>query len=53
MNVSQFILWTNDSIYIMFGVFVELKYYLLIYKVQYHKLYGTILIYYGYYIVVW
>ena len=50
--LSQFILWSDDSVYIMIGVFVEFKYYLLIYKVH-HKLWGITLIYYVYYIVVW
>ena len=48
MNASQFILWTNDSIYIIVGVFVEPTYYIFKYKVQHQLTMGTTLIYYGY-----
>ena len=44
MNVSQFSLWTNDSIYIIVGVFVESKYYIFKYKVQHLLAIGAILI---------
>ena len=44
MNVSQFSLWTNDSIYIIVGVFVKSKYYIFKYKVQHQLAMGVILI---------
>ena len=45
MNASQFIFWTNDSIYIIVGVFFEPKYYIFKYKVQHQLTMGTTLIY--------